>query len=423
MQQTAVSTDILVVGGGVSGIAAAVEAVEIGYKIILLEKEPFLGGKAVRMSRYFPKLCPPACGLELNFKRIKVNRGIRVFTMAMVEAVEGSEGDFKVSVRLLPRMVNDNCTACGECETVCPVQRPNDFNYGWDNTKAIYLPHVQAYPPTYTVDKDACTGSDCAKCVSACRYGAIDLQMEEQVVTVNCRSIIVTTGWESYDAARLNRLGFGVYPNVITNMMMERLASGAGLRDGRLVRPSDGKEVSSIAFVQCAGSRDVNHLSYCSGVCCMASLKQATYIKEHNPDARVAIYYIDLRAQGTQEDFYRRIQDMQGVSFLRGKVSRIKQDPATNDLFVEAEDTEQGKMVRQRVDMVVLATGMVPAATDWLPAGPGKDSCGFMVSDLAGIYAAGCVKRPMDVGSSVRDATGAVLKAIGSVRKGRSNGK
>jgi len=423
MEHSTIETDILVVGGGVSGIAAAVEAADTGYNIVLVEKEPFLGGNAIRMHRYFPKLCAPGCGFELNFKRIKTNTRIKFFTQATVESVAGTEGDFTAAIRLQPRMVNEKCTACGDCAAVCPVQKADDFNYGWDNSRAIFLPHVQAFPQIFMIDRETCIGSGCAKCVPACRYGAIDLQMSERVITVNCSSIITATGWKPYDAVRLDLLGFGKYPNVITNMMMERLASSAGAGGKRIVRPSDGKEISSIAFVQCAGSRDVNHLSYCSGVCCMASLKQATYVKDRNPDAGISIHYIDIRANGMQEDFYQSIGSMDGVSFIRGKVSRIREDPATKDLIVEAEDTSQSKVVRQRVDMAVLATGMVPATPEWLSGGPGTQDKGFMVSDLEGIYAAGCVKRPMDVASSIRDATGAVLKSIHATRRRRANGK
>jgi quinone-modifying oxidoreductase subunit QmoA len=423
MEKTVISTDILVVGGGVSGLAAAVEAADAGLNVVLVEKEPFLGGMAIRMNRYFPKLCPPTCGLELNFKRIRNNPRIRVFTQAAPGSISGTEGDFKVTVRLSPRKVNDKCTTCGDCAAVCPVQRPDDFNYGLIKTGAIYLPHLQVFPSMYAVDSKTCLGSDCAKCVAVCRYGAIDLQMPERQITIDCSSIIAATGWQPYDAARLDRLGFSRFPNVITNMMMERLAAGAVQGGSPILRPSDGKAVSTIAFVQCAGSRDINHLSYCSGVCCMASLKQATYFKERNPDVKIIIFYIDIRAPGTQEDFYQHIRDRADVSLIRGKVTQIKEDPATKDLVVEAEDTSQGRIIRQRVDMAVLATGMVPADTGWIPDAHGLRDHGFVAHSPEGIHAAGCAKRPMDVSSSIRDATGTILKCMRSATRSRANGK
>ncbi len=423
MQSTTIETDILVVGGGVSGIAAAVEAADCGYNVVLIEKEPFLGGMAVRMNRYFPKLCPPACGLELNFRRIKSNARIRFFTLATLESISGADGDLTASVRLQPRMVNDNCTACGDCAGVCPVEQPDEFNYGWGARRAIYLPHIQAFPQTYVIDSHSCPGAECAKCVSSCRYGAIDLQMGQRSLEISCSSAIMATGWQPYDAACLGALGYGRFPNVVTNMMMERLASLAISEGRRITRPSDGREVSSIAFVQCAGSRDVNHLPYCSGVCCMASLKQASYVKDSNPGASIHIFYIDIRTTAMQDEFFQRITDMENTSLIRGKVSKISQDPATSDLIVEAEDTSRGGMVRQRVDMAVLATGMVPAGTGVAAGNTAKEDHGFAVRDAAGIYAAGCAKRPMDVSSSIRDATGAVLKSMQSARRRRGGVK
>ena len=245
---------VVVIGGGISGITAAVEAAEVGYDVFLIESNPFLGGRVIRANQYFPKLCSPTCGLEINFRRIKTNPRIRVFTQAEVENISGQEGDFEVTVKLTPRFVNDNCTACNKCAEVCPVERPNDLNFGMNKTKAIYLPHVMALPLKYVIDSTVCPGSECAKCVDACQYDAIDLAMPEEKLNLRIGSIIVATGWKPYDASKIDTFGFGKYPNVITNVMMERLAASDGPTGGRIVRPSDGKEISSIAFVQCAGS-------------------------------------------------------------------------------------------------------------------------------------------------------------------------
>ncbi|GAI44012.1 unnamed protein product, partial [marine sediment metagenome] len=236
-------------------------------------------------------------------------------------------------------------------------------------------------------------------------------------------AVILATGWKPYDATKIDNLGFGKFSNVITNVMMERLAAPNGPTQGKIVRLSDGKEVKSVAFVQCAGSRDDHHLPYCSGVCCLASLKQATYIKEQNPDARVVIFYIDMRALGTLEDFYLRVQCYNNLSLVRGKVSKIEEDLETRDLVVEAEDTLSGEKVREKVEMVVLATGIVPTTAETkIPAQITYDDYGFIVSELPGIYAAGCSKRPVDVATSVRDATGAALKAVQSIVRTEANG-
>ena len=414
---------IFVIGGGISGITAAIEAAEVGYDVFLIESNLFLGGRVIRSNQYFPKLCPPTCGLEINFKRLKANPRVRIFTMAEVENISGKEGDFEVTVKLIPRMVNDNCTACNKCTEACPVERPNELNLGMDKTKAIYLPHFMAFPMKYAVDSAACTGAECAKCVAACTYDAIDLTMPEEKINIKVGSVIVATGWKPYDATKIETLGFGKYPNVITSVMMERLAVSDGPTGGRIVRPSDGKEIGSIAFVQCAGSRDKNHLPYCSAVCCLGSLKQATYVKERYPEAKVFIFYMDIRAFGTLEEFYLRVQGYDGVSLVRGKVARIREDTETKDLIVEAEDTLAGQKVSEKVEMVVLATGIVPSiAEKGIPAEIAYDDYGFIASGQPGIYAAGCAKMPADVSTSVQNATSAALKAIQSVVGGRANG-
>lgn len=414
---------ILIIGGGISGITAAVEAAEVGYEVFLIEKSPYLGGRVTQMNQYFPKLCPPYCGLEINFRRIKENPSIKTFTLAEVENISGKEGDYEVTIRLTPRLVNSNCTACGKCVEVCPVERPNDFNFGFDKTKAIYLPHSMAFPMKYVIDGNTCLGKECAKCVAACPYDAVDLEMPTKRLNIKVGAIILATGWKPYDATNIDNLGFGKFPNVITNVMMERLAATNGPTQGKIIRPSDGKEVKSVAFIQCAGSRDDNHLPYCSGVCCLASLKQVTYVKERDPDTKVFIFYIDIRAPGTLEDFYLRVRAYENLFLVKGTVAKIEEDPETSDLTVEAEDTSSGKKFGEKVEMVVLATGIVPATTETkIPTEITYDDYGFIACELPGIYAAGCCKRPADVATSVRDATGAALKAIQSIVKGRTNG-
>lgn len=409
---------ILVIGGGISGLTTAIEAAEVGYDVTLIEQEPYLGGRVSRMNEYFPKLCVPDCGLEINFRRIRLNPKIKVITQAQVENVSGSEGNYEVSIKVAPRMVNDNCTACGKCVEVCPVERPNARNYDMDKTKAIYLPGLMAFPMKYAIDGEACQGSDCAKCMSACEYSAIDLNMAEETVTLNVGSIVIATGWKPYDANNLDSLAFGAAQNVITNVMMERLAAVDGPTQGKILRPSDGQPPKSVAFVQCAGSRDQNHLPYCSGVCCMGSLKQITYVKEQLPDAQVSMYYIDLRAQGYLEDFLQDIQARDGVSLIKGKVAKVTEIDGGN-LKLEVEDIAAGEKINPDAELVVLATGLVPSIADTkIPGDVTYDEYGFIIPGTPGIYGAGCAKRPVDVSNSVMDATGAALKAIQSVVAG-----
>jgi quinone-modifying oxidoreductase subunit QmoA len=408
---------VLVIGGGISGITAAIEASVAGCEVVLVEKNPYLGGRVAQMHQYFPKLCPPSCGLEINFRQIRTSPRIHCLTLSHVEKISGQPGRYQATIRQDPRRVNDNCTACGACVEACPAQRPDLFNYRMSSTKAIYLPFELACPLRFVIDPSACLGPQCGKCAAACPYQAIDLEMKPRTIDVEVQAVIWATGWDPFDAGTIDGLGFGSYPNVISNVMMERLASPGGPTAGRIQRPSDGKAIESIAFVQCAGSRDENYLKHCSGVCCVASLKQARYVRQEYPDAHVYVFYIDVRAPGRQETFYAEMQKDEKLHLIKGKVAKVTEDAASGDLLVEAEDVLGGGRVSQKVNLVVLATGVVPAdAAVRLDLGGGlqRDEHGFLTGDqpLAGFLAAGCAKRPADVASCVRDATGAALKAL-----------
>ncbi len=403
---------ILVIGGGIAGITTAVEAAEAGCEAILVEKSPSLGGRVAQMNQYFPKLCPPACGLEINFKRIKSNPRITVITQARVESLTGVPGDYEATVAIAPRYVTGACTACGACADACPAERQDDFNYGLSRTKAIRLPHALAFPAHYAIDRAACR-EDCHACVDACKYGAVDLNQKAERKTFQVAAVVAATGWAPYEAARIEGLGFGRHKNVVTNVMLERMAATDGPTAGRILRPSDGQEPRSVAFVQCAGSRDENHLPYCSAVCCAASLKESTYIRTQVPEASVTIFYIDIRTSGLLEEFYARVGADAKLKLVKGKVAKVEEDPATGDLLVTAEDVLAGVKCTQRVDLVVLATGMVPE-TEGLPPGFVLDEFHFIANPngKGGLYGAGCVRRPAEVSATVQDATGAALKGL-----------
>ncbi len=411
-----VSGSILVVGGGISGLTTTLEAAEVGYEVFLVEKNPYLGGRVAQLNQYFPKLCPPTCGLEINFRRIKDNPNIKVFTLAEIEKVDGVPGDYDVTVRLNPRYVNENCTCCGDCADTCETEIVNDFNFGMNRCKGAYFPFEMAFPARYVLSPQIIGTEDAKRSKAACRYDAIDLDMKAKTVSLKVGAIVWATGWEPYDAGKIDNLGFGRYSNIVTNMMMERLAAPNGPTKGQILRPSDDKAPASIAFVQCAGSRDENHLPYCSYICCMASLKQATYIRERNPDAEIYIFYIDLRAPGYRyERFYQTIKEDAKVHFIKGKVAEVSEDPATQNITVVAENALTGEKIKKTVEMVVLATGMQPtAAQAKLPADLSYTEDGFIINDFArgGMFAAGCANKPADVVSSNQNATGMALKAI-----------
>jgi len=413
MSDTAGNGAVLVVGGGISGLTAALEAAEVGNDVFLVDKNPYFGGRVAQLNQYFPKLCPPTCGLEINFKRIKDNRKVRPYSMTTVKSVSGSVGNYEVTLETAPRYVNSNCTACGDCAEVCTDEIDNAFNLGMDKTKAIRLPHEMAFPRRFVLDKEACS-SECLEAIKgACKYGAIDTEMTAKTFTVNVSSIVWATGWNPYDSSKLENLKPNSSSAIITNMMMERLAAPNGPTAGKIVRPGDGKEPESFGFVQCAGSRDENHLEHCSYICCMATFKQITYIRERYPEAKVYVFYIDLRTPGKYEHFREKLMGDANIEFIKGKVADIRAEEDGGVTMI-AENAVTGAKVEQKVDLCVLATGMQPALGEaGKNLGVAMDNNGFVVSEPEkGMIAAGCAKSAADVYTCGQSSTAAALKAI-----------
>ena len=405
---------ILVVGGGISGMTAALEAAECGREVVLVERGASLGGRTALLYRYFPKMCHPTCGLEINLRRLKGNPNVRVMTMTEVVGIEGSRGAYRVTLKIRPRFVNENCTACGDCEKSVEAKIPNPYNYGLNTMGAAYLPHAMAYPQRYVLDPSVIGTADAEKAKAACKVGAIDLEMKEETIEIAVGAVVWATGWKPYDAAKIQPYGYGRFPNVMTSVEFERLADPAGPTGGKLVRPSDGKEAKNIAFIQCAGSRDENHLRHCSRICCMASLKQTQYVREaHGDAAKSTIYYIDIRAIDRFEDFYQKVQQDATVTFIKSKVARIAQD-ANGDPVLHGVDTEGYHRYATPHDLVVLAVGMEPESNGIaLPDDLVTDSSGFIEGSRdGGMIGAGSAASPLDVNRSVQSATGAALRAI-----------
>jgi len=410
------SLPVLVIGGGIAGMTAAVELADAGCGVILVEKSASLGGRVARMHQYFPKLCPPACGLEMHYRRLRDNAAITVLTLAEVVNVAGPAGRYEVQVEVRPRFVTESCTLCGACEIACTAERLDDFNYGLSTTKGAFLPHGMALPALYAIDRSACSWG-CKACEEACAYDAIRLNAQPETKKYTVCAIIAAAGWKPYDASRLDHLGFGTCRNVVTNVMLERMAAADGPTAGRILRPSDGKEPRTVAFVQCAGSRDENHLPYCSAVCCTASVKHAAYIRALYPETAITIFYIDIRTPGRLEEFAARVEHDAAIRLVKGKVARVEESRTTGDLLVTAEDALAVRKSTEHFELVVLATGIVPE-TDGLPQAFHRDEFGFLnaPNGSSGLYAAGCIRRPAEVTSAVQDATAAAMKALQCAR-------
>lgn len=416
----ATNQTILVVGGGISGLTAALEAAETGKQVVLVEKRPYVGGRVSQLYKYFPKLCHPTCGLEINQRRAKMNPNLTILTMAEVTKIDGEAGNYVATVKLSPRHVNDNCTACGDCAKAVSAQFPDEYNYGLTQRKGAYLPHVMAHPMRYVIDPRIVGTEDGAKAKAACKYDAVDLEQKEQEIRLPAGAVVWATGWRPYDAAKIQPYGHGRVPNVVSSVEFERMADPKGPTGGRIVRPSDGKEAKKVAFIQCAGSRDRNHLLHCSRICCMASLKQTTYVTDAYADADVSVYYIDIRAIDRFEDFYAKIKAKPNVKFIKSKPASIVENKATGSPVIHGVNTEGYLRYADEHDLVVLAVGMEPSVDKAsFPVQLVVNEEGFIepAAENGAIFAAGCSADALDVNRAVQSATAATLRAIQVVNR------
>ena len=410
------SNAILVVGGGFSGLTAALEAAELGHDVFLVEKSPWLGGRVAQLSKYFPKLCPPSCGLEIQFQRIRKNPRITCLTLAEVTGLSGRKGDYTVKVRLDPRHTAPHNVDFSLLAQTLEGETRSEFNFGLSSRKALYKAMPFAFPARWVLDPSTLTRADAAR-VAGNRF--LDIDGAPREIELSVGAIIVATGWQPYGMQQLANLGAGEIKNCISNMQMERLASAFGPTDGRIVRPSDGRQPLSVGFVQCAGSRDQNHLGYCSYICCMATFKQCLYLAEQAPQTKVTVFYIDLRAPGRYVKVLEKVQALPNVTFIKGKVAEAEAIEGDRVRLV-CEDAVRGEKLALDFDLAVLATGMQPSlAGKELPLPLPLDEDGFVAGgEEAGIFACGCARMPLDVMRSAQSGTAAALKAVQTV-KGR----
>jgi heterodisulfide reductase subunit A len=415
------SREILIIGGGIAGITSALELGYLGYKVHLVERKPSIGGNMAKLTKVFPTLDCAQCILTPRMAEVGRNTNVNLYTYAEVQEVSGRPGNYDVKVRMKPRGVDvQKCRSCGVCTKVCPVSVPDEFNEGLAKRKAAYIEFPQAVPSAYTIDFKACT--KCLKCEQLCPAKAISLADQGSTIDLHVGGIIMATGYELYDAKKLETYGYGNYRDVITMMDLERFVSATGPTGGYIKR-ADGSDVKRMAIVLCAGSRDKNYIPYCSRICCMYALKQAFVLKKML-GIDVSIYYTDIRATGKgYEDLYWRDEEA-GVTFIRGKVAEVYKDKKTGKLVAVAEDTLTGEMTEEQFDMIGLATPMVPPEglkelAEKMKVSIGED--GFITekhpkldpvdSLVTGIYACGCALSPKDVRDTVSDGLGASAKA------------
>ena len=417
----ATNQTILVVGGGISGMTAALEAAECGKQVILVEKNPSIGGRVSQLYKYFPKLCHPKCGLEINLRRIKTNRNLHVMAMTEVNKIEGEAGNYSVTLHTRPRYVNENCTACGACGEAVETEFDDEYNYGLGKRKGAYRPFNQSYPERYVLDPAIIGTADADKAKAACNYEAIDLDMGDSETTITVGAVIWATGWKPYDAGKIQPYGYDRYKNVITSVEFERMLDPHGPTGGKILRPSDGKEAKDVAFIQCAGSRDLNHLKHCSRICCMASLKQTTYLREqYGDDTKGTVYYIDIRAIDRIDDFYQNVKNDANITFTKSKVASITEDRETGNPVLHGVDTEGYDRYSNPHELVVLAIGMEPSVpADGFPMPVVLNEEGFVELDEANgaFFAAGCSADALDVNRAVQSATASALRAIQVVNR------
>lgn len=415
----ATNETILVVGGGISGMTAALEAAEFGKQVILVEKAAYIGGRVGKLYKYFPKMCHPTCGMEINQRRLKMNPNLRLLTMTEVASVDGAEGNYSVTLKTSPRYINENCTACGECGTAVEAEFDNEHNYNLNKRKGAYLPSAMAHPQRYVIDPAIIGTPDATKAKEACKFDAVDLDMTEESTTLTVGAIIWATGWKPYDAAKIQPYGYDRIQNVITSVEFERMADPHGPTGGKLLRPSDQAEAKNVAFIQCAGSRDRNHLKHCSRICCMASLKQTHYVEDaYGDDGKSTIYYIDIRAIDRIDDFHQKVKANPNVTFTKSKVARIDENKGNGNPVLRGVDTEGYNRYDNEHDLVVLAIGMEPSVSDF-PIKVVVNENGYIEQDESngGIFAAGCSSDALDVNRAVQSATASALRAVQVVNR------
>ncbi len=425
-----IGKNVLVVGAGIAGIQASLDLGDAGFNVYLVEEKPMIGGHMAQLSRTFPTEDCASCILSPKMADVAEHPNIHLMTYSEIESIDGTVGDFRVRIKKKPKYVDEkSCTACNKCSEVCPVLLPDENNLGMTLRKAIYLPSSIAVPHSYVLDENACLGLEplrCGKCVEVCDVGAINYEQKPEYVNIKVDTIIVATGFETFDAKLKPQYGYGRYENVITGLELERMI--VEMSEGRSIRPL-GKD---IAFIQCVGSRDaqVGNL-YCSRICCMYATKLASLLKRMDPSRDIYIFYTDLRAYGKGfEEYYRTAQEL-GIKFIRGRPGELMENSKNKKVIVRVEDTLTRKIIDKEFDIAVLSVGLVPSEgtkkiSEMLKLPMSSD--GFIKeahpkfrpvdTPIEGIFVAGTAQGPKDIPDSVAQASGAAARAMRMMNKG-----
>lgn len=426
------SDSVLVLGGGIAGIQASLDMAHAGAQVVLVEKQPTIGGIMAVLDKNFPTLDCSICIEAPKMSEVDLHPNIEVLSLAELVKLEGEAGDFTAHIEQRGRYVTDECTRCGECASVCPIVTPNEYDSGMAARKAIYTPIPQSVPGAYLIDLDHCLNqppnyTPCSRCIDVCLPGSIDFtQPPSQVLRRAVGAVIVAVGYDSFDPRRFKTWSYGQHPDILTALEFERLVNSAGPTGGEIICPSDGSHPDRVLFVLCVGSRDQRYAKYCSRFCCMYSLKHAYQAIDHGVQD-VHVMYMDLRAYGKGFDGFRERTRSEGAKYIRGRPARI-QPNGNGSIAVTYEDTQLGQRLTEAYDMVVLANAVLPQAgltnlAECLQIELDEDGfirsveeqAGLVATTRPGIFAAGCASGPKDIPDSVAEGSGAAALALAYV--------